>query len=292
MNALSSDGPVAESAVNAFTRSRAAFELKGVMTSLTVIRLRSRDLNLIERQLRAKVMQHPQFFQDAPVVLDVGSIEGGLAGFPLAALVRALRVCRVVPVAATNVEDAYRESTMASGLGIVSLAAARPAGDPDAGANEITRKVADPTRPEAAKATPRPEEAPAPRPAPPPPPPPPPVASGAPPAHGPARPPHADGDPHAGPLGPGGLRREERPHRARPGEPGSAAHRRRQHPHLRPAARPRAGRRAGVRRRPHLLPEARGRAHRHQRGLRHLRRHPRTTGEASRCRSIFDTASA
>jgi septum site-determining protein MinC len=126
------NGSMAESAVAAFTKSRAAFDLKGVMTSLTVIRLKSRDLNLIERQLRAKVMQHPQFFQQSPVVLDVSEIEGGVAGFPLAALVRALHVCRVVPVAVTNIDDANRPMAMAAGLGVVQLSASRPAGDPEA----------------------------------------------------------------------------------------------------------------------------------------------------------------
>ncbi len=120
MEAFSSDRPP-ESAVTAVTRSHAAFDLKGVMASMTVLRLRSRDLNLIERQLRAKVTQFPQFFQDAPVVLDLAELEGGLAGFPLGALVRALGVCRVVPVAVANIDDAYRAAALAAGLGIVSL---------------------------------------------------------------------------------------------------------------------------------------------------------------------------
>jgi septum site-determining protein MinC len=134
MDVNSADGSFADSSVAAFTRSRAAFDLKGVMSSLTVLRLRSRDLNLIERQLRAKVTQFPQFFQSAPVVLDVSELEGGVAGFPLAALVRALHVCRVVPVAVTNIDEANRPMAAAAGLGIVTLSVARPTGDPDAAA--------------------------------------------------------------------------------------------------------------------------------------------------------------
>jgi septum site-determining protein MinC len=132
---------MAETATSAFTRSRAAFDLKGVMTSLTVLRIRSRDLNLIERQLRAKVTQFPQMFHSAPLVLDVGEIEGGVRTFPLAALVKALQVCRVVPVAVTNIDDADRSVAMAAGLGVVSLSG-RPAGEPEAGVHDsITRKV-------------------------------------------------------------------------------------------------------------------------------------------------------
>jgi septum site-determining protein MinC len=131
MEAFSTDTTMAESAVSAFTRSRAAFDLKGVMASLTVLRLRSRDLNLIERQLRAKVMQFPQFFQSAPVVLDLSELEGGCEGFPLAALVKAMQVSRVVPVGVTNLPEAYRSLATAAGLGIVALSGARPAGEPE-----------------------------------------------------------------------------------------------------------------------------------------------------------------
>ncbi|HEY0709467.1 MAG TPA: hypothetical protein VGG33_21840, partial [Polyangia bacterium] len=139
MDVNPADGSFAESSVAAFTRSRAAFDLKGVMSSLTVLRLRSRDLNLIERQLRAKVMQFPQFFHNSPIVLDVSEIEGGIAGFPLAALVRALHVCKVVPVAVTNIDDANRPMAAAAGLGVVSLSAAKPGVDPEAAAEAQTR---------------------------------------------------------------------------------------------------------------------------------------------------------
>jgi septum site-determining protein MinC len=127
----SSDGTMAESATSAFTRSRAAFDLKGVMASLTVLRLRSRDLNLIERQLRAKVMQFPQFFQSAPVVLDLSELEGGVEGFPLAALVKAMQVSRVVPVGVTNLPEAHRSIAASAGLGVVALSNARPPSEPE-----------------------------------------------------------------------------------------------------------------------------------------------------------------
>ena len=133
MEAFARDAAMAETATSAFTRSRAAFDLKGVMTSLTVLRIRTRDLNLIERQLRAKVTQFPQMFQSAPLVLDVGEIEGGVRTFPLAALVKALQVCRVVPVAVTNIDDADRSVAMAAGLGVVSLNGARPIAEPYSG---------------------------------------------------------------------------------------------------------------------------------------------------------------
>jgi len=123
MGALSKSA-VAE-ATRAATRSRAAFELKGVVASLTVMRLRTTDLNLIERQLRAKLTQMPHFFEDAPVVLDLGELEGRLHDFPLPALVHVLRSMRVVPMGATGFDEAHRELVRAAGLGRVQTGAPR-----------------------------------------------------------------------------------------------------------------------------------------------------------------------
>src|SRR4051812_45163262 len=106
---LFSKSAVAER-MRAATRSRAAFDLKGVVSPLTVLRVRSRDLNLIERQLRAKLLQMPNFFEDSPILLDLGGLEGGLRDLPLAALAHVLRSMGVVPVGATNVNDEDRDA--------------------------------------------------------------------------------------------------------------------------------------------------------------------------------------
>jgi septum site-determining protein MinC len=98
---------------------RTAFELKGVMTSLAVMRLGTLDLPLIERQLRIKIAQFPQFFQDAPVVLDLGAMPDGGGHVPLGDLASMLRGCRLVPVAVTNAGDRARSLAVAEGLGVL-----------------------------------------------------------------------------------------------------------------------------------------------------------------------------
>jgi septum site-determining protein MinC len=122
---LFSKSAVAE-ATQAATRSRAAFELKGVVTPLTVMRLRTTNLNLIERQLRAKLLQMPHFFQDAPVVIDLGELEGVLHELPLPALAHVLRSMRVVPVGATAASDEGRDFARAAGLAIVQTGTGKP----------------------------------------------------------------------------------------------------------------------------------------------------------------------
>src|SRR5215471_16949997 len=91
-----------------------AFDLKGTMAPLTVLRLRSTDVALIERQLRVKIAQLPQLFLDAPVLFDLGALgaEEGEA-LPVGDLVRALKLCKLVPVAVANGSESLRARAVA-----------------------------------------------------------------------------------------------------------------------------------------------------------------------------------
>jgi septum site-determining protein MinC len=100
----------------------------------------------------------PNFFEDAPVVLDLATLEGGLKDLPLAALAHVLRSMGVVPVGATGVAEEDRAAVRGAGLGIIQagLGRDRPApadGDEPAPAargaapkQELPRR-ADPHRP-------------------------------------------------------------------------------------------------------------------------------------------------
>jgi septum formation inhibitor MinC len=90
------------------------------------MRLRTTNLNLIERQLRAKLLQMPHFFQDAPVVLDLGEILDSLHLLPLPSLVHVLRSMRVVPVGATGVPEEGRDFVRSAGLTLVQTGAGKP----------------------------------------------------------------------------------------------------------------------------------------------------------------------
>jgi septum site-determining protein MinC len=164
MEALSSRRPpVAHAGVAAATQAHAAFDLKGVMSSTTVMRLRSRDLGLIERQLRNRVTQFPQFFENAPMVVDFAGLQGKSDGIALAALARMLRARGVVPVGVTNLADGSHEEAIAAGLGIIKPTG--PAGlRLEEQEEEAARKVGPtpvavndgPTIPNAAMAAPEP----------------------------------------------------------------------------------------------------------------------------------------
>jgi septum site-determining protein MinC len=88
------------------------------MASFTVLRLRSTDVELVERQLRVKIAQLPSLFQDAPVLVDLGALGDGASSLALAELVRAMRACKLVPVAAANIPDELRAAVAEAGLGV------------------------------------------------------------------------------------------------------------------------------------------------------------------------------
>jgi septum site-determining protein MinC len=106
-------------------RPEPAFELKGVVAPLTVLRLRSTEINVIERQLRIKIAEMPQFFLHAPVLLDLGALGDAAAELSFGDIAATLRSCRMVPVAITNATQKIRDLAAEAGFGFVVPPSAR-----------------------------------------------------------------------------------------------------------------------------------------------------------------------
>lgn len=147
--------------IAAVTREHASFELKGVMTPVTVLRLRSRDTNLVDRQLRAKVAQFPQFFLESPVVLDFSALDGNPEGISLAGLAHVMRACKVIPVGVTNLAPEHLAEAAAAGLPVLSIGGANANDRSDAGTvtaaaepepDPVVTAVSQPAAPPAARA--------------------------------------------------------------------------------------------------------------------------------------------
>ncbi len=126
---FSPDAPSSRAPAGGTARRPAPFDLKGTMAPLTVLRLHSLDLPIIERHLRIKIAQLPQLFLNAPVLVDVGPLAGHGVGLPIDELVHMLRTCKLVPVAIANLAEELVERVVAAGLGIMDQAPARPRAD-------------------------------------------------------------------------------------------------------------------------------------------------------------------
>lgn len=105
-----------------------AFELKGVVAPLTALRLRTADMGVIAKQLLAKVAQMPQFFQDAPVLVDLAAIGEDASRLHFGQLASLLRSHKMVPVAVTNAEGDVRARAALAGFGYVPSSAPRTGG--------------------------------------------------------------------------------------------------------------------------------------------------------------------
>ncbi|HEY6881006.1 MAG TPA: hypothetical protein VI299_23435, partial [Polyangiales bacterium] len=91
------------------TRDATPFELEGMVSTVTVLRLSTPDLNAVKRELRVKLEQLPGFFLDAPLVIDLSALEGTdeepvdhPREVPLESIAAMLRELKVVPVGVRN----------------------------------------------------------------------------------------------------------------------------------------------------------------------------------------------
>ena len=119
-----------------------AFDLKGTMAPLTMLRLRVTDLALVERQLRVKIAQMPALFVDAPVLVDVGALGEEAAGLAFGELAQMLRSCKLVPVAVSNATDEVRARATEAGFGAL---AQQPAPRSTSRADETEASPPEPT---------------------------------------------------------------------------------------------------------------------------------------------------
>jgi septum site-determining protein MinC len=105
-------------AMPAMPKTPPAFDLKGTMAPLTVLRLRSSDIQLVDRQLRVRISKLPHMFLHAPVLIDLGALEEA-SPLTVIQVVALLKACKLVPVAATNVPLAMMATIASEGLGIL-----------------------------------------------------------------------------------------------------------------------------------------------------------------------------
>ncbi len=116
-----------------------AIELKGNLLTLMVLRILSTDLEQIAAQLTDKVAQAPNFFHQAPLVLDFNAIQAEDEPLDLPALIQLIRQRNLVPVAVRSANEQQQALAVSLSLGVLSASPraernAKPIATPEADA--------------------------------------------------------------------------------------------------------------------------------------------------------------
>lgn len=104
----------------------AAFDLKGRMVTLTVLRLSSTDIESLLRQLDARMATAPDLLRALPLVLDPQPVAAELTASRLAALLVELRRRELVPIALRGEGEALERLAAETGLGVLRQLADGP----------------------------------------------------------------------------------------------------------------------------------------------------------------------
>jgi septum site-determining protein MinC len=111
---------VAMNAARSQTRAE-AFTITGTLAPITILRLKTVDVDQIEADLRARIDARPHVFLYAPVIVDLADLEADALELPLHHLAERLRACKLVPVGAANLPSMAVWNAAASGLAVVQL---------------------------------------------------------------------------------------------------------------------------------------------------------------------------
>jgi septum site-determining protein MinC len=107
--------------VNFPKQASQAFELKGRMITLSVLRVLTSDLEALCQQLDAKIASAPGLFQNFPVLLDFEELSADAqSGFDIARLDRVLRERSFVPVGVRGAGAVLTGIAAGVGIGVIS----------------------------------------------------------------------------------------------------------------------------------------------------------------------------
>jgi septum site-determining protein MinC len=123
------------------------FEIKSGPVHLPILKLLSHDLGLVSARLKEKVGQAPDFFKNAPMVIDLHDLDEPEADIDFSALARLMRDCGLVPVGVCGGSEQQIQAARRFGLSLLTqgrheAAAAKPA-EAKPQAESIASKLVD-----------------------------------------------------------------------------------------------------------------------------------------------------
>ena len=95
-----------------------AFQLKGSLFTLTILQLTQVDLQPIAEHLKSTIRKAPQFFDHAPIVIDVEELGEVQQELDLLELTKLLRDSGLVPVGICGLEASLKSKAISAGLAI------------------------------------------------------------------------------------------------------------------------------------------------------------------------------
>ncbi|HWI83510.1 septum site-determining protein MinC [Ramlibacter sp.] len=108
-------------------RAPATFEIKSATLPLVSLLLKSADMQALAAELAARFGEHPDFFDNDPLVLDLSPLQTqGDVAVDFSALLDLLHRYRVLPIAARGGSPAQMSAALAAGLAAAPEAVAPP----------------------------------------------------------------------------------------------------------------------------------------------------------------------
>ena len=95
-------------------RAPATFEIKSANLPLVALLLKSPDLQLLAQELQGRFGDIPDFFDNDPLVIDLGPLAGAEVDFK--ALVKLLKPYKVVPLAVRGADEKQMAAALKAGL--------------------------------------------------------------------------------------------------------------------------------------------------------------------------------
>jgi septum site-determining protein MinC len=115
-----------------------SFQLKGSLFTLSVLQLNDANLSKLKTELSDKIRLAPQFFQHAPVVLDLNQLshpESTQKSIDFAALREVLKEFKLVPVGIRGGDQSMHQAAQSAGFAVML--------DPAPSHSKITIKASD-----------------------------------------------------------------------------------------------------------------------------------------------------
>lgn len=94
-----------------------ACQFKGSLFTLTVLKVFTSDQARLQQDIAKTITKAPQFFQHAPIILDVNAIAG--KDFDYRCLVDWLRQQHIIPVGVRGIDKRHSENAVAAGLALL-----------------------------------------------------------------------------------------------------------------------------------------------------------------------------